>query len=65
MTNNDLVRLACEQADAQILYKPHPDVLARRCAPSTTNTITSLAGFEALLRGIRGYHRRACAFYSG
>lgn len=38
MTNNDLVRLACEQADAQILYKPHPDVLARRCAPSTTST---------------------------
>ncbi|MHC2492206.1 capsule polysaccharide export protein KpsC/LpsZ [Sinorhizobium meliloti] len=29
------------------------------------NTITSLAGFEALLRGIRGYHRRACPFYSG
>lgn len=30
MTNNDLVRLAAsEQADAQILYKPHPDVLAR------------------------------------
>ncbi len=80
MTNNDLVRLAAtEQPEAQILYKPHPDVLSRvRPARSDTAevahlaeivteplpltealntvdhvyTITSLAGFEALMRGI-------------
>jgi len=80
MTNNDLVRLAAaEQPEAQILYKPHPDVLSRvrpaRSDPAEVAhlaeivaetlpltealntvdqvyTITSLAGFEALLRGI-------------
>lgn len=80
LTNNDLVRLAAkEQPDAQIFYKPHPDVLGRvrpaRSDPSEVAhlcrivveklplaealrtidhvyTITSLAGFEALLRHI-------------
>ncbi|MET4690756.1 capsular polysaccharide export protein [Sinorhizobium fredii] len=80
MTNNDLVRLAAaEQPHAQILYKPHPDVLSRvrpassdpaevahlcevvtECLPLAealrtvdhVYTITSLAGFEALMRGI-------------
>jgi capsular polysaccharide export protein len=80
MTNNDLVRLAAaEQPEAQILYKPHPDVLSRvrpaRSDPAEVAhlseivterlplaealrtfdhvyTITSLAGFEALMRGI-------------
>ncbi|ODR88348.1 capsular polysaccharide biosynthesis protein [Sinorhizobium alkalisoli] len=80
MTNNDLVRLAAaEQPAAQILYKPHPDVVSRvrpaRSDPAGVAhlaqfvtetlplaealktidhvyTITSLAGFEALLRGI-------------
>lgn len=80
MTNNDLVRLAAaEQPKAQILYKPHPDVLSRvrpaRSDPAEVEhlarivtetlplaealntvdhvyTITSLAGFEALMRGI-------------
>ncbi|MGH0241821.1 capsular polysaccharide biosynthesis protein [Sinorhizobium meliloti] len=92
MTNNDLVRLAAsEQADAQILYKPHPDVLSRArparsdpaevahlCELVTESlplaealrtvdhvyTITSLAGFEALLRGIR-VTTAGCPFYSG
>lgn len=80
MTNNDLVRLAAtEEPQAQILYKPHPDVLGRvrpaRSDPAEVAhlaqivterlplaealntvdhvyTITSLAGFEALMRGI-------------
>ncbi len=92
MSNNDLVRLAAaEQPDAQILYKPHPDVLSRvRPAKSDpaevaqlcrivterlplsealrtvdhVYTITSLAGFEALLRGIR-VTTAGCPFYSG
>ncbi|MDX0524631.1 capsular polysaccharide biosynthesis protein [Sinorhizobium medicae] len=92
MTNNDLVRLAAsEQADAQILYKPHPDVLARvrpaRSDPAEVAhlcelvteslplaealrtvdhvyTITSLAGFEALIRGIP-VTTAGCPFYSG
>ncbi len=92
MTNNDLVRLAAsEQADAQILYKPHPDVLSRarpaRSDPAEVAhlcelvseslplsealrtvdhvyTITSLAGFEALLRGIR-VTTAGSPFYSG
>ncbi|RVN33111.1 capsular polysaccharide biosynthesis protein [Sinorhizobium meliloti] len=92
MTNNDLVRLAAsEQADAQILYKPHPDVLSRArparsdpaevahlCELVTESlplaealrtvdhvyTITSLAGFEALIRGIP-VTTAGCPFYSG
>ncbi|PDT81762.1 capsular polysaccharide biosynthesis protein [Sinorhizobium sp. BJ1] len=81
MTNNGLVRLAAaEQPEAQILYKPHPDVVSRvrparsdpaevahLCEVITESlplaealrtidhvyTITSLAGFEALMRGIK------------
>jgi capsule polysaccharide export protein KpsC/LpsZ len=92
MTNNDLVRLAArEQKGAQILYKPHPDVLGRvrsaRSDPAEiahlcrivterlplaealrtvdhVYTITSLAGFEALLRGIK-VTTAGSPFYSG
>ncbi|WP_161623530.1 capsular polysaccharide biosynthesis protein [Sinorhizobium fredii] len=92
MTNNDLVRLAAaEQPEAQILYKPHPDVLSRvrparsdpakvahLCEVITESlplaealrtvdhvyTITSLAGIEALLRGIR-VTTAGSPFYSG
>ncbi|KSV81153.1 surface saccharide synthesis protein [Sinorhizobium fredii USDA 205] len=92
MTNNDLVRLAAaEQPEAQILYKPHPDVLSRvrsarsdpaevahLCAVITESlplaealstvdhvyTITSLAGFEALLRGIK-VTTAGSPFYAG
>lgn len=77
-TNNELVRLAAqENPDAEIVYKPHPDVLSRMrrqvsnpedvahlCTvmkgqislPDALDsadhiyTITSLAGFEALMR---------------
>ncbi|XWQ51562.1 capsular polysaccharide biosynthesis protein (plasmid) [Sinorhizobium meliloti] len=80
VTNNDLVRLAAsENPDAQIIYKPHPEVLHGTrtgvsnpaevadiseilkddIAPADAlegidhvYTITSLMGFEALLRGI-------------
>lgn len=80
VTNNDLVRLAAEEnPEAQIIYKPHPeilhgtrlgvsdptdvsgicDVLTEDIAPANAlegidrvYTITSLMGFEALLRGI-------------
>lgn len=80
VTNNDLVRLAAlENPDAQIIYKPHPevlhgtrtgvsnpaevadicDILKEDIAPADAlegidhvYTITSLMGFEALLRGI-------------
>jgi capsular polysaccharide export protein len=80
VTNNDLVRLAAsENPDAQIIYKPHPEVLhgtrtgvsnpaevadiseilKEDIAPADAlegidhvYTITSLLGFEALLRGI-------------
>ncbi|MEY9998696.1 capsular polysaccharide export protein, LipB/KpsS family [Sinorhizobium fredii] len=80
VTNNELVRLAAsENPDAQIIYKPHPEVLhgtragvsnpadvANICAVLKEDiapadalkgvdhvyTITSLMGFEALLRGI-------------
>jgi capsular polysaccharide export protein len=91
-TNNDLVRLAREEnPDAQIIYKPHPEVL-RGTAPTGSSpdevrsiahileqdisladsfrtidhvyTITSLSGFEALLRGIR-VTTVGCPFYSG
>ncbi|MGK9286925.1 capsular polysaccharide export protein, LipB/KpsS family [Sinorhizobium meliloti] len=80
VTNNDLVRLAVsENPDAQIIYKPHPEVLhgtreglsnpadvadiskilTEDIAPAEAlegidhvYTITSLMGFEALLRCI-------------
>ncbi|PDT52744.1 MULTISPECIES: beta-3-deoxy-D-manno-oct-2-ulosonic acid transferase [Sinorhizobium] len=80
VTNNDLVRLAAsENPDAQIVYKPHPEVLhgtrkgvsnpaevADICAilredvspadvlegVDQVYTITSLMGFEGLLRGL-------------
>lgn len=92
ITNNDLVRLASkENPDAEIIYKPHPDVLfGRRDALSNpahvqdiatvittplslsdafqtidhVYTITSLAGFEALMRGIKVTCIGA-PFYSG
>ncbi|SEH23855.1 cell surface protein [Rhizobium sp. NFR12] len=91
-TNNDLVRLAAtENPDAEILYKPHPDVLngvrAQRSDPSDVAhlativsapvslpellaradhvyAITSLAGFEALLRGLP-VTLAGCPFYAG
>lgn len=91
-TNNDLVMIAAlENPDAQIIYKPHPDVLSKH-RPEVSNptevehiaqilslpvsladsfyrvdhvyTITSLAGFEALLRGIKVTCLGA-PFYSG
>lgn len=80
VTDDDLIRLATsENPDAEIIYKPHPDVLnkvrtsrsnpakfAASCHVLTHNvpiaqaletidqvyTITSLAGFEALMRGV-------------
>jgi len=81
INNNDLVAVAArENPDAQIIYKPHPEVL-HRTRPGQSDpdkvrgiamvldrdlplsdafetvdhvyTITSLAGFEALIRGIR------------
>lgn len=92
VTNNDLVRLAAqENPGAQIIYKPHPDILNRvRFAQSNPQdvrhlcdiitqplgmaqsfetvdhvyTITSLAGFEALLRGIK-VTVYGCPFYAG
>lgn len=92
VTNNDLVRLAAsENPDAQIIYKPHPEVL-KGTAEAKSNpelvsdialilkqdisladafetvdhvyTITSLSGFEALLRGIE-VTTIGCPFYSG
>jgi capsular polysaccharide export protein len=81
MDNNDLVRIAArENPDAQIIYKPHPEILhGTRPAHSRPDevraiaqvldhdialadafetidhvyTMTSLAGFEALIRGIK------------
>ncbi|USZ51566.1 hypothetical protein [Halomonas sp. DN3] len=93
MTNNELVALAAlENPDAQIIYKPHPDVLHghRRAVSDPENvkpfalvledlsvplaesfktidhvyTITSQAGFEALLRDIP-VTTIGCPFYSG
>ena len=80
ISNNDVVRIAAEEnPDSQIIYKPHPDVLAGKrallsnpddvrdialivsesmsLADALTGvdrvyTISSLAGFEALLRGV-------------
>ncbi len=92
ISNNDLVRLArYENPDAQIIYKPHPEVLAGT-APAMSNpdavrnlaqvldqdislpdaietidhvyTITSLSGFEAVLRG-KKVTTVGCPFYSG
>ncbi|MDX1941147.1 MAG: hypothetical protein SFU99_11380 [Saprospiraceae bacterium] len=92
MNNNDLVFAALlENPDAEIIYKPHPDVLfGKREALSDINdvvpyckviteplslvdsfqtidevyTITSLSGFEALIRGIT-VTTFGCPFYSG
>lgn len=92
LTNNDVVKLAAaENPNAQIIYKPHPDVLHRYrkrgsnpkyvkniCtvieedvpiaqALETIDhvyTITSLAGFEALIRGIK-VTTLGCPFYGG
>ncbi|WP_249870458.1 capsular polysaccharide export protein, LipB/KpsS family [Oceanobacillus saliphilus] len=91
-TNNDLVLIASkENPDAEIIYKPHPDVLTgRRKKQSDPNdikhlanvievplslvdsfqtidhlyTITSLSGFEALLRDIP-VTTLGAPFYSG
>lgn len=91
-TNNDLVKIArTENPDAEIFYKPHPDVIAKKrrelsdpydvkdiCkillvdiplaqAFETIDhvyTITSQAGFEALLRGIK-VTTLGAPFYSG
>jgi len=82
MTNNELVRaVVAENPDAQVIYKPHPEVLKGiRKKPKQSNpdavrdiclvvdqdialadafesidrvyTMTSLAGFEALIRGL-------------
>jgi capsular polysaccharide export protein len=91
-TNNDLVRLASkENPDAEIIYKPHPDVLTGR-RPKQSDpkeimhlakvieeplslvdsfqtidhvyTITSLSGFEALIRGL-SVTTVGAPFYSG
>ncbi|HEY9578640.1 MAG TPA: hypothetical protein VIR65_02120 [Rhizorhapis sp.] len=83
ITNNELVSIAAsENPDAQIIYKPHPEVIRGTRQDSSHSsprdvehiadviyedisladaldtvdhvyTITSLSGFEALLRGIR------------
>lgn len=90
--NNDLVRLAAaENPDAEIIYKPHPDVLngvrdarsnpqevahlcriLREKIPLARSfetidkaySITSLGGFEALLRNIP-LTVLGCPFYAG
>jgi capsular polysaccharide export protein len=92
MDNNMLVRMAAEEnPDAQIIYKPHPEILhgtrnsqsnpkdvAGLClilgedipmadALETIDhvyTITSLAGFEAMLRAIQ-VTCVGCPFYAG
>ena len=91
-SNIDLIKIArMENPDAQIIYKPHPEVLcgtrASRSNPNTVKhlcqilehdvplsdalisidhvyTITSQAGFEALMRGIK-VTTLGCPFYSG
>lgn len=91
-TNNELVTIArLENPDAQIFYKPHPDVLngfrkfqsdpkdvQNICQVITEDlplsqaletidhvyTISSLAGFEALIRNIK-VTTMGCPFYSG
>lgn len=92
ITNNDLVRIAAEEnPDAEIIYKPHPDVLngvreaqsnpadvehlccvLRESLPLAQSfetidkayAITSLGGFEALLRNIP-LTVLGCPFYAG
>jgi len=92
MTNAELIQLAAtENPDAQIIYKPHPDILAGyRKEISNTNqlshlveitripltlydalhgvdrvyTLTSLAGFEALIHGV-AVTTVGSPFYSG
>lgn len=91
-TNNDAVMIAAlENPDAQIIYKPHPDVLNKHremvSNPADVShlcmvlkqdvplaqafetidhvyTITSQAGFEALMRGIH-VTTLGCPFYAG
>jgi len=91
-TNNELVHLASkENPDAEIIYKPHPDVLSgRRLNQSNPQsikhlakvieepislvdsfqtidhvyTITSLSGFEAIIRGLT-VTTVGAPFYSG
>ena len=91
-TNNALVRAArAEHPDAEVIYKPHPDVLTgirrRGSDPAEVAgiarlltrpvslarlfeevdhvyTITSLAGFEALMRGLP-VTTFGCPFYAG
>lgn len=92
VTNNDLVRLAHrENPGAQIVYKPHPDVMSgfreKLSDPAEIKniccilekdislaqvlgevdhvySITSLAGFEAALRGLP-VTTLGCPFYAG
>lgn len=92
MTNAELIQLAAtENPDAQIIYKPHPDILAglRQEISNTTQlshlveiiripltlydalhgvdrvyTLTSLAGFEALIHGV-AVTTVGAPFYSG
>jgi capsular polysaccharide export protein len=92
LKNNDLVRLAYEEnPDAQIIYKPHPEVLHGTASPLSdpaevrgicqiltqdisladsfdtidhVYTITSLSGFEALMRGLK-VTTLGCPFYAG
>jgi capsular polysaccharide export protein len=91
-SNNDMVWIARrENPDAQVIYKPHPEVMqgtaeamsdphqisgAATILKQDINladvldtidhvyTITSLSGFEALLRGIK-VTTLGCPFYSG
>lgn len=91
-TNNDVVRIACkENPDAEVLYRPHPDVMgghreefsnprdvADICTIASTDydlislidssdhiyTMTSLVGFEALMRG-KKVTTLGSPFYSG
>lgn len=91
-TNNDTVMIAAlENPEAQIIYKPHPDVLSghrqMQSNPMDVNhlcqllvqdipmaqafetidhvyTISSQAGFEALMRGIN-VTTLGCPFYAG
>ncbi|MCV9963514.1 capsular polysaccharide biosynthesis protein [Pararhizobium sp. BT-229] len=91
-TNNDLVWTARrENPDAQVIYKPHPEVMQGTAealsdpelvseaaqilrqdisladaldSADHVYTITSLSGFEALLRGIK-VTTLGCPFYSG
>lgn len=91
-TNMALLQAVRRSApDAYVVYKPHPDVVARlrqagtdehearrHCdevvvdvpmqqlleAVDEVHVLTSLAGFEALLRGLR-VHTYGCPFYAG